>query len=102
MSNCGSIRCLSLYAIIGVSGFLICGLSCGIALVSVKKWRSWKAHTRPFIHQDKSVMLEPVYDTIDPVYEIQIPNDSKVIDMAEMTNNEAYLTMTKLSQDYMM
>jgi hypothetical protein len=95
-----------LYSAIGISaGVLICGLCCGIALASFKKWRSWKAHAR---HGQSTYYYEdtcgPVYDTINPTYEKvldachdQISN--KDSDTAEMTDNAAYIVNSKFCQD---
>ena len=97
---------MGLYAAIGVSaGVLICGLCWGVALASVKKWKSWKAHA---INRQSMTLCHyedtcgPVYDTITPTYEkvhdaCQL--SSKETDTAEMTNNAAYTMNRKFCQD---
>ena len=94
---------MGLYAAIGVSaGVLICGFCCGVALASVKKWISWKAHA---INRQSTCHYEdtcgPVYDTITPTYEkvhdtCQL--SSKETDTAEMTDNAAYVMNSKFCQ----
>jgi hypothetical protein len=79
-----------LYTAVGVSaGVLTCAFCCVIIII-VK----WKARSR-FSARDKNEM-EPVYDTIDPVYEVKMITDNNNI-MAGMTDNAAYLVINKLS-----
>ena len=94
--NCGSIMitCISLYSVVGVSGLLILGIFCSITLVSVKFF--WKAHrgTQLSTHRENTI-IEPVYDTINPTYEMQM--SSKEIDMTGMKDNAAYLVVKSIT-----
>ena len=93
----------------GVLTIILCGLCVGVVLASVKKWRSWRAHTRQSTYYEASyddtcgsMMAGPVYETIDPTYK-KVPDACQVSNTetaaVEMTDNAAYLMVSKFSQD---
>ena len=90
------ITCISLYSVVGVSGLLILGIFCNIILVLIKFF--WKAHhgtQQPLSTYQENTIIEPVYDTINPTYEMQMT--SKEIDMTGMKDNAAYLVVKSIA-----